>query len=120
MITLQGIAKFPLDAYFGFHSRVMTVEIDVVCDVVCGWDREARAADMISLKPTLVTVTLGGTLMMEDEPYDHLLDSLKAFVGLQCERLGLEGVGITDVQVRDALENVEDWRAHEREHAVGL
>lgn len=118
MITLTGIAKFPLDAYFGFNSRVMTVDITVQCDVVCGWDREAGAADMISLKPVLVTTIVGGVDMGE-EKYSDLSGALKSFVGLQCEKLGLEGVGITDAQVRDALANVEDWRAHEREHAVG-
>lgn len=113
MIILQGIAKFHLDCKE--FDQVFTVQ----CDVPCGLNDEGQPDVIGPITPKLVTLTVGGMDVMQDQTMAEMYGKPKAFIERACAALGLEGVGITDAQVAEALQGVEDWAAHEREHAVG-
>ena len=113
MITLTGIAKFHLD------SKPFDEIITVQCGIPCGFNDEGQP-DMIGTADTvLVTWTAGGMDLLQDAPMSEVIGKPKAFIERGVAGLGLEGFGITDAQVAEALGNVEaDW-AHAKEHRVG-
>ena len=120
MVEMDGEARFTLDCYhLGPHDRVMTTEIIVQLRALCGWDREASAAALIKLTPVFVSLIVGGVTVAEDLTMDELHGGLEHFVRLQIENMGLEGCGITDAQVRDALEDQAGDEQFQREHAAG-
>lgn len=114
-IALDGMATFPLDTHWTPVERAFTTLVEVQCRVEVWWD---DGINMGTVEPVLVNVTMGGTGFSEMK-WGEVIGGLRTWISLKVGAMGLEGLGITDADALAALLNVEEWRAHEAEHAAG-
>lgn len=114
-----GEHAFPLDCYYlSPTSRAFGTEIRVQYDVSVYLDDDGQV-DADAITPVMYSITVGGKLVEEDAKFAECHGALKANILLWSETLGLEQLGITDLEARECIVGEDDWAAEVREHARG-
>jgi hypothetical protein len=117
MTKIYGEHTFQLDAHY-LANPAMNLHVKVSYEVEVSWNREDQAVEMGKMTPEAFRFIVGGT-EAEEQDWRDAKGVLQLFLLRETDKLGLEQLGITDEDAKDAIEEEEEIARFDRDHAVG-